>query len=103
MTYRHHHRTVAELIATLAAFDPDAPVRLALSPQWPFEHYVGPVTATPHIPPTDPDPDAAHRGAVWIGDGGQVGFLPPEAWIEFHREPDEAFDDRRGSGRQVGG
>ncbi|MCX4750582.1 hypothetical protein OG455_34610 [Kitasatospora sp. NBC_01287] len=88
------HLTVADLINSLAAHDPRTPVRLALSPEWPFEHYVGAITATPHIPPTTPDSTtaAAHdeqRGAVWIGDGGQIGHLPPEAWVELHRDPDD--------------
>ncbi|GAA1215410.1 hypothetical protein GCM10009665_01540 [Kitasatospora nipponensis] len=86
------HLTVADLITTLTAHDPLAPVRLALSPEWPFEHYVGAITATPHIPPT-PDhtetPQREQRGAVWIGDGGQIGYLPAEAWVELHRDPDD--------------
>lgn len=92
MTYRH--LTVADLITTLAAHDPLASVRLALSPEWPFEHYVGAITATPNIPPTTPAdnapaPAAEQRGAVWIGDGGQIGYLPAEAWVELHRDPDD--------------
>lgn len=89
-----HHRTVADLINSLAAFDPTTPVRLALNPEWPFEHYVGPVTATPDITPTsgphDSPAPAEAPGVVWIGDGGQIGYLPPEAWVELHHDP---YDD----------
>ncbi|WP_035851161.1 hypothetical protein [Kitasatospora azatica] len=99
MTTRH--RTVADLITTLTAFDPTAPVRLAINPQWPFEHYVGTVTATPGINPTtgpgDTDltgPDGAPTGVVWIGDGGQIGYLPAEAWLDLHHDP---YDDLYGA------
>ncbi len=100
MINRHH--TVADLLTALAAFDPATPVRLALSPEWPFEHYVGAVTATPNVnattgPNTD-HPTADHgdgtRGVVWIGDGGQLGHLPAEAWIDLHHDP---YDDLPGA------
>ncbi|PYC66042.1 hypothetical protein C7C46_31880 [Streptomyces tateyamensis] len=92
------HLNVADLMTSLAAYDPRTPVRLALSPEWPFEHYVGAVTATPNIPPTahldapasSPGPDSEQLGTVWIGDGGQLGYLPPEAWVELHHDP---YDD----------
>lgn len=90
------HLTVADLITSLSAHDPRTPVRLALSPEWPFEHHVGAVTATPNIPPTTHPaepltaPDGEPRGTVWIGDGGQIGHLPPEAWVELHHDP---YDD----------
>ncbi|GAA1082708.1 hypothetical protein [Kitasatospora arboriphila] len=78
------HLTVADLIASLTRHDPRTPVRLALSPEWPFEHYVGAVTATPGIQVA---PSSVPTGAVWIGDGGQIGYLPPEVWVELHEEP----------------
>ncbi|MGE7434005.1 hypothetical protein [Kitasatospora sp. NPDC001175] len=89
------HLTVADLITSLKAFDPGTPVRLALSPEWPFEHYVGPVTGTPHIQPSTgpgddqplPGPSEEPSGVVWIRDGGQIGYLPPEAWVELHHDP----------------
>ncbi|MGF1425017.1 hypothetical protein [Kitasatospora sp. LaBMicrA B282] len=85
------HLTVADLLASLTGLHPHTPVRLALSPEWPFEHYVGPVTPTPDIPPTSaPSTTVAERlGTVWIGDGGQIGHLPAEAWVALHREPDD--------------
>lgn len=30
--------TVGELIAVLQDYDPDAPIRLAIQPRWPFEY-----------------------------------------------------------------
>ncbi|WP_329562040.1 hypothetical protein [Kitasatospora sp. NBC_01266] len=90
------HLTVGDLLGSLTGIDPRTPVRLALSPEWPFEHYVGAVTATPTIPATstDPNPHTEPRGAVWIGDGGQIGHLPAEAWVELHHDP---YDDIPGA------
>jgi len=37
--------TVQDLIQELEQFDPDAEVRLAIQPEWPFEHAVGGVAS----------------------------------------------------------
>ncbi|MEU3399521.1 hypothetical protein [Streptomyces filamentosus] len=58
--------TVAELIETLEQMNPEAPVRLAFQPRYPFEHALGEVVE-------------AEDGTCWIADGGQEGYLGGEA------------------------
>ena len=67
--------TVGELIAALADYDPDTPVRLASQPGWPFEYTLGAVAQTPDDAEgdgTEPTKDPV----VWIGEGQQAGYLP---------------------------
>lgn len=64
-------RTVRDLINELEEFDPDAEVRLAIQPQWPFEHRIADVQS---VPATDD-----RREVVYLADGGQVGYLSSEA------------------------
>jgi hypothetical protein len=97
--------TVAELIAELQGMNPDAEVRLAHQPQWPFEHEAATVAEVPaftecavcsspvegddavcqecaeeHDPKDLPtEPGAEHAGFVYIADGSQIGYLPTEA------------------------
>ncbi|MDT8916054.1 hypothetical protein [Amycolatopsis sp. PS_44_ISF1] len=67
--------TVGDLIAALFGYDPATPLRIAAQPGYPMEHLVARVVHTPDdaeswgIRPTDPP-------VVWIGTGGQVGYLP---------------------------
>ncbi|MEU2453919.1 hypothetical protein ABZ605_28050 [Streptomyces sp. NPDC012765] len=58
--------TVANLIAKLAKLDPEAPVRLATQPTYPFEHAIGAV-----------EQDAL--GTCWIAEGEQLDYLGGEA------------------------
>ncbi|MER0443035.1 hypothetical protein ABR738_00340 [Streptomyces sp. Edi4] len=58
--------TVAELIEQLEGVDPDAPIRLAMQPRYPFEYTIGQVVE-------------AEDGTCWIGEGEQVGYLSEDA------------------------
>jgi len=51
---------VVDLIEELEACDPDAEVRLAQQPAWPFEYAI----------------DRDHAAVVYIGEGAQLGYLP---------------------------
>lgn len=77
-----------EALADIAQEHPDAEVRLAVQPSWPFEHTIRRV-----ISPEDVA-DAAHERAaeqgvdfyddydpagdpvVYLAEGGQIGYLP---------------------------
>ena len=63
--------TVSGLIEHLQNMDPEATVRLAIQPSWPFEHEVGRVVEAYD---QDPDSDDAEN-VVFIGEGHQVGYL----------------------------
>jgi hypothetical protein len=56
--------TVQELIDALSAMDPEAEVRLAQQPGWPFECSVGEVLEA--------------DGVLYVGEGCQIGYLPGE-------------------------
>ncbi|MFF2954069.1 hypothetical protein ACFVVU_22345 [Kitasatospora sp. NPDC057965] len=56
--------TVGHLIARLRDLDPSLRLRLAVSPDFPFAHYVG----------TDV---IVHDGIAYLGEDGQEGYLPP--------------------------
>ncbi|MFB7649484.1 hypothetical protein ACFC0S_16405 [Streptomyces sp. NPDC056084] len=58
--------TVADLIEQLEGMDPDAPVRLATQPAYPFEYTIGKVAE-------------AEDGTCWIAEGEQVGYLGEDA------------------------
>lgn len=62
--------TVQELITTLEDFDPDAVVRLAIQPSWPFEYRIGDVIDAV---------DEAGNQLVYLAEGGQVRYLPGDA------------------------
>ena len=53
--------TVADLIATLEDFDPEATVVLAIQPRYPFEHSIGDIVEM--------------DGKVYIAEAGQVDYL----------------------------
>ncbi|MEU1821306.1 hypothetical protein ABZ502_02470 [Streptomyces abikoensis] len=59
--------TVRELVQRLQTYDDDAVVRLAVSPDFPFAHYLSMLTE---------GLDDDGRRAVFIGDGGQQSYLP---------------------------
>lgn len=74
--------TVADLIAALTSYSPDAAVRLAVAPNFPQAAPVGPLACSPD----DADlagRDHPHRGepgaepTVWIAEGTPIGY-PPE-------------------------
>lgn len=60
--------TVAQLMAILEDCDPEAEVRLAHQPAWPFEYSVSAVEEYG----TDDGP------VVYIAEGSQLGYLPGE-------------------------
>lgn len=80
---------VQDLIEALGQFDPDAEVRLAVQPGWPFEHSISQVEAL------EPDEctECGHRigghfedcsepeieSVVYIAEGGQLDYLPGAA------------------------
>ncbi|PZT71519.1 hypothetical protein [Streptomyces sp. AC1-42T] len=57
--------TVADLIELLEELDPEAKVRAATQPNYPFEYRIGKVAET--------------DGTVWIAVEDQVGYLPGDA------------------------
>jgi hypothetical protein len=61
--------TVAELLSELEDCDPDAIVRLAIQPSWPFEHQIGVIQTVM----------GNHGDVVYIGDGGQLDYLSGDA------------------------
>jgi hypothetical protein len=58
--------TVQSLIEILEDMDPEAEVRLAIQPSYPFEHSVGQVE------------EDMEKRIVYIAEAGQVGYLPGE-------------------------
>jgi hypothetical protein len=62
--------TVAELLAELQDLDPEAPVRLAQQPAWPFEWSVAAVACIE---------DAEAGEVVYLVEGDQLGYLPTAA------------------------
>jgi hypothetical protein len=61
--------TVTDLIQQLEACDPDAEVRLASQPAWPFEYATDPTKAV-----VDVELDGIP--VVYLGEGVQLGYLP---------------------------
>ncbi|MDJ0465000.1 hypothetical protein [Streptomyces sp. H27-C3] len=57
--------TVADLIEQLERLDPEAKIRAATQPSYPFEYLIGELAET--------------DGTCWIGMGDQVGYLPDDA------------------------
>jgi hypothetical protein len=69
--------TVQELIESLQDLNPDAEVRFAAQPSWPFEYSIDyPVTAYFY---DEEDEDSDEREVVYIAEGRQLGYLPKEA------------------------
>ena len=69
--------TVVDLIEELEACDPDAEVRLAQQPAWPFEYAIDREHAAVQVQSGDGDP------VVYLGEGAQLGLpardRPPAA------------------------
>jgi hypothetical protein len=62
--------TVVELIEELEACDPDAEVRLAQQPAWPFEYAIDRDHVAVQVQSGDDEP------VVYIAEGAQLGYLP---------------------------
>jgi hypothetical protein len=61
--------TVVDLIEELEACDPDAEVRLAQQPAWPFEYAIDRDHVAVEVQSGD-------EPVVYIGEGAQLGYLP---------------------------
>jgi hypothetical protein len=64
--------TVTDLLHELEAYQPDAQVRLAQQPAWPFEDAIDPDTVAVEV-------DLDGTSVVDRGQGGQLGHLPEPA------------------------
>ena len=66
--------TVQELIEKLSYVNPDAEIRFASQPSWPFEYsFSGPVEVE----------DEDGFSTVYLVEGSQLGYLPGEAKDEI--------------------
>jgi hypothetical protein len=66
--------TVQELIEELSYVNPDAEIRFASQPSWPFEYsFSGPVEVV----------DEDGFPTVYLVEGSQLGYLPGEAKDEI--------------------
>lgn len=63
--------TVTDLIQGLEGCDPDAEVRIAQQPAWPFEYAID--------PPTPLYRSTSTHLVVYLGEGAQLGYLPKPA------------------------
>jgi hypothetical protein len=61
--------TVTDLIQHLEGCDPDAEVRLAQQPTWPFEYAIDPTNLAVEV-------DLDDGPVVYLGEGAQLGYLP---------------------------
>lgn len=66
--------TVEQLIAALEQLPPEAEVRLAIQPAWPFEYAISAITEAVPLPEGD---------VVYLIEGTQLGYLPGEAREEI--------------------
>ena len=64
--------TVTDLLDELEACQPDAEVRIAQQPAWPFEDAIDPGTAAVQV-------DLDGTSVVDLGQGAQLGHLPEPA------------------------
>jgi len=74
--------TVSQLIKELEDLDPDAEVRLATQPNWPFEW---------HLSTTEPGPAMQiavdDQPVVYLVEGEQLGYLPDTVCRELGWRP----------------
>jgi hypothetical protein len=69
--------TVQELIESLQDLNPEAEVRFAAQPSWPFEYTIDyPVTVYFE---DEEGEDSDEKEMVYIAEGRQIGYLPEEA------------------------
>lgn len=74
---------VAELMERLEGMDPDAEVRIAEQPEWPFEYSIHEVV---EVDLNEANEDGSYNyeddepySVVYIGDAIQLGYLPGAA------------------------
>lgn len=65
--------TVEDLIYELQEMNPEAEVRLAMQPNWPFEYSIGDIVEV----------DFEDGPVVYFGEGSQLDYLPGEACKEL--------------------
>jgi hypothetical protein len=65
---------VQELIEMLEGISPDAEVRFASQPSWPFEYSIDQVIA---VNPNEED-DRVAPETIYLVEGRQIGYLPHE-------------------------
>ena len=93
--------TVQDLIEQLQSQPQDAEVRLAIQPRWAFEHSIGGVAGPDEMREHLKDEFEFDRGdaedlddrvldeipnVVYIGEGGQMGYLPSCAKVAFDQD-----------------
>lgn len=71
--------TVRELIEELEGMNPEAEVRFASQPSWPFEYSVSGVVGIS----TDDEDDRTDAETVYLVEGTQIGYLPGEVKDEI--------------------
>lgn len=71
--------TVRELIEELKGMNPEAEVRFASQPSWPFEYSVSGVVGIS----TDDEDDRTDAETVYLVEGSQIGYLPGEVKDEI--------------------
>ena len=74
--------TVSQLIEELEDLDPDAEVRLATQPNWPFEWHLSTIEPGPAMPVTIDD-----QPVVYLVEGEQLGYLPDPVCRELGWRP----------------
>lgn len=70
--------TLRDLINHLTSLEkkagPEAPVRIAVNPSWPFEHHVDNVGMV-----TEATEEGDLESVIYLSDGGQIDYLPSKA------------------------
>ncbi len=74
--------TVSQLIEELEELDPDAEVRLATQPSWPFEWHLSTTEPGPAMQVTLDD-----QPVVYLVEGEQLGYLPDTVCRELGWRP----------------
>ena len=72
--------TVEELICELQEMNPDAEVRLAQQPRWPFEYSIGDIV---EVDLEDEDEEGESHQVVYLGEGSQLDYLPGQVSQEL--------------------
>lgn len=80
--------TVKELMEYLEDCNPEAEVRLAIQPNWPFEHSLSQIVEIDEFEdddeePEDQDPEAVAKPVVYLAEGTQLGYLSSYAKSEL--------------------
>lgn len=67
--------TVQDVIDMLSDLPPDAELRVANQPNWPFENEISGVMASNF----ETGEEGEEATVVWLGLGRQIGYLPEDA------------------------